>query len=127
MQVWTEAVHEDATFVVINSGTYEIIGIRDRATQTLYITGVIMTTASTCNYGKLHTGLFIAAIRDARGRSLRLRNSSPYPDSWTASYSLKKLRNICMVRAFEVERPNIVLSPTCETPTRLVGVQYSTT
>jgi hypothetical protein len=98
IQAWTEAVNEDATFVVINSGTYEIIGIRHRAKQTLYITGVITTTASTCNYGKLHTGLFIAAIRDARERSLRLRISSPHPDSWTVNYPLKKPRNISMVR-----------------------------
>jgi hypothetical protein len=72
MQVWAKAVNEDATFLVFNSGTYEIIGLRDHATQTLYITNVIKTTSSSCRYGGLQTGLFIAAICDAKERSRRL-------------------------------------------------------
>jgi hypothetical protein len=35
-------MNHDATFIVLNSGTYEIIGIRDRAQQTLYVTSVIV-------------------------------------------------------------------------------------
>jgi hypothetical protein len=89
MQAWAEAVNEDATFLIFNSGTYEVIGIRDRATQTLYVTNVIKTTSSECNYGKLQTGLFIAAIRDAKERSQKLRSSNPRPESWTVNYSGK--------------------------------------
>jgi hypothetical protein len=68
-------VNDDATFLIFNSGTYELIGILDRGNQTLYVTRVITTTSSTCDYGMLHTGLFIAAIRDAKKRSLQLRLS----------------------------------------------------
>jgi hypothetical protein len=88
MQTWAEAVNHDTTFVVINAGNIEIIGKRDRATQTLYVSNVIDVTA--CDYGKLHTGLYIAAIRDAHDRTARLRCSNPRPESWTFNSSNKK-------------------------------------
>jgi hypothetical protein len=87
----------DTTFIVFNSGTYEIIGIRDRAKQTLYLTSVVKTTA-TPHYGEMHTGLFLAAIRDAKERSLRLRRSDPHPNSWTVRYGIERRRVVNMVR-----------------------------
>ena len=92
MQTWTEAVNDDATFVVINAGNLEIIGKRDRATQSLYISNVIDVTA--CDYGKLHTGLYIAAIRDARNRTTQLRHCNPRPGNWGIDYSTRKPNNI---------------------------------
>jgi hypothetical protein len=53
---------------VIHSGNYEIIGIRHRETQTLYITPLIIPHSSIPSYGKIQVGLYIAAIRDAIDR-----------------------------------------------------------
>jgi hypothetical protein len=101
-QTWAEAVNHDTTFVVINAGNIEIIGKRNRATRTLYVSDVIDVTA--CDYGKLHTGLYIAAIRDAQDRTARLRRSNPAPESWTVDYSTGRKSNTVavakMVRSF---------------------------
>src|ERR1700722_4056042 len=64
-KAWTQAVQNDTTLIVIHSGNYEVIGIRHRASQTLYISDVIEPpTCSNPAYGKLHTGIYIAAIQD---------------------------------------------------------------
>ncbi|KAH9487245.1 hypothetical protein JR316_0001314 [Psilocybe cubensis] len=62
---WARAVETDSTFIVINCGVYERIGIRHRASQTLFISPLIDPTK--CNdpaYGKLHIGLYIAIAED---------------------------------------------------------------
>lgn len=81
-------MNDDATFVVINAGNFEIIGKRERITQTLYISDVI--DVSSCEYGKLHTGLFIAALRDARDRAAQLRRCTILPESWTVDFDTRK-------------------------------------
>ncbi|KAG6887302.1 hypothetical protein C0995_016306 [Termitomyces sp. Mi166 len=75
-QAWAEAVRHDATFMVINTGNTEIICIRDRLTQTLYISDIIEIHKCE-NYMKIHTGLMIAAIRDAEDRARLLIQSTP--------------------------------------------------
>lgn len=48
----------DATVVVIFAGNFEYIGIRDRETQTLYISDLLhLKHLRNPAYGKLHTGL----------------------------------------------------------------------
>jgi hypothetical protein len=88
-------VNDDVTYIVINAGNFEIIGKRERATQTLYISNVI--EVAECDYGKLHTGLYIAAIRDARDRAAQLR-SNPLPRSWTFDYSNKKSNSVAVAK-----------------------------
>jgi hypothetical protein len=108
VQAWTEAVNDDTTFIIINAGNIEIIGKRERTTQTLYISNVIDVTA--CDYGKLHTGLFIAAIRDAHDRTTQLRRSIPPPESWTIDYCPRKPNNaaaVKMVSCLAHSRPSI--------------------
>ncbi|KAF9455551.1 hypothetical protein BDZ94DRAFT_662327 [Collybia nuda] len=83
-QTWSEAVQDDVTFVVINSGNFEIIGIRNRKQQTLFLSDVIKV--DDCDYGRLHTGLYIAILRDALNRTLQLRPPN-IPASWTRSYN----------------------------------------
>ncbi|KAF5386094.1 hypothetical protein D9615_002182 [Tricholomella constricta] len=78
-QAWTQAVLHDATFLVINAGNIEIIGIRDRQNQTLYVSDAI-GVPNCKNYGQIHTGLYIAAVLDAGDRALQLRRSKP--ESW---------------------------------------------
>ncbi|KAG5724598.1 hypothetical protein E4T56_gene4006 [Termitomyces sp. T112] len=81
-QSWAEAVANDVTFLVIQAGNTEIIGIRDRISQTLFISDILEISSREHPYRKLHTGLYIAAIRDAedRARSISMGN---VPETWT--------------------------------------------
>ncbi|KAK0498160.1 hypothetical protein EDD18DRAFT_1350781 [Armillaria luteobubalina] len=75
-QVWAEAVNVDATFMVLNAGSREFIGVRDRKLQRLYLSPLIdlddPSTLST-GYFKIHTGLQIAALHDVIQRAKRLQ------------------------------------------------------
>jgi len=65
-KAWRDAVTHDATFLVLNCGRYERIGIRHRGSQTLYLSGIIDTlNAEDPHYRKLHVGLYVAIIQDA--------------------------------------------------------------
>ncbi|TFK59290.1 hypothetical protein BDN72DRAFT_966105 [Pluteus cervinus] len=65
---WRRAVEVDATIIVVNCGSYERIGIRHRATQTLYLSGLIEVWKCEPSYGKLHLGLQMAVVRDVIDR-----------------------------------------------------------
>ena len=55
--------------MVLHSGNHEIIGIRHRETQTLYISHVIEPhSCSNPAYGKIQVGIYIAAIQDTIDR-----------------------------------------------------------
>ncbi|KDR71713.1 hypothetical protein GALMADRAFT_253434 [Galerina marginata CBS 339.88] len=65
-RAWTKASTYDSTFIILNCGRYERIGIRHRASQTLYLSGVIDTiNTRDPRYRKLHLGLHIAILKDA--------------------------------------------------------------
>ncbi|KAJ7088904.1 hypothetical protein B0H15DRAFT_800842 [Mycena belliarum] len=70
---WSRAVARDATFIVFHNGKFERIGVRDRASQTLYLSELIevQKCESPC-YGKIHTGLHMSIIRDALDRVAQL-------------------------------------------------------
>jgi len=69
------AVENDNTFIVFNCGRHERIGIRHRASQTLFLSGLIDPIyCSDPHYGKLHTALFLAIFEDLYERD-RLTNS----------------------------------------------------
>jgi hypothetical protein len=73
-------VQIDGTIIVIQSGNHEFIGIRHRETQTLYISDLIEPpTCKEPSYGKLHVGLYIAAIQDLMDRAKR-RVEIPHDD-----------------------------------------------
>ncbi|KAF8334386.1 hypothetical protein F5887DRAFT_1256924 [Amanita rubescens] len=72
-QIWSEMVKHDATFLVLNSGNFEIIVVRDRGNRTLYLSDLIVTADP--GYFQIHVGLFIAAIQDAIDRATRLNAS----------------------------------------------------
>ncbi|KAG6844550.1 hypothetical protein H0H87_005970 [Tephrocybe sp. NHM501043] len=80
-QVWSEAVRHDATFAVIHTGNTEVFCIRDRLTQTLYVSDVIKIS-DRMDYMQIHTGLMIAAIQDAEDRE-RLLRKRPTPNTWS--------------------------------------------
>jgi hypothetical protein len=56
--------------VVLHSGNHEIIGIRHRKTQTLYISHVIEPhRCSNPAYGKIQVGIYIAAVQETIDRT----------------------------------------------------------
>lgn len=58
--------------MVLHSGNHEIIGIRHRKTQTLYISHVIEPhSCSNPAYGKVQVGIYIAAIQDTIDRAMQ--------------------------------------------------------
>lgn len=82
MQSWAEAVANDVTFLVIQAGNTEIICMRDRVNQTLFISDILEISSRDHPYRKLHTGLYIAAIRDAEDRA-RSISMGKAPETWT--------------------------------------------
>ncbi|CAA7267698.1 unnamed protein product [Cyclocybe aegerita] len=68
-QSWAEAVLNDATFLVIQAGNYELIGIRNRETQTLYLSSLIHVSGSTSpQYNKIQLGLYLTSYCDVVAR-----------------------------------------------------------
>jgi hypothetical protein len=58
--------------MVLHSGNHEIIGIRHRETQTLYISHVIEPhSCSNPAYGKIQVGIYIAAVQETIDRAKR--------------------------------------------------------
>src|SRR6266849_551058 len=56
--------------MILHSGNHEIIGIRHRETQTLYISHVIEPhSCSNHAYGKIQVGIYIAAIQETIDRA----------------------------------------------------------
>lgn len=57
--------------MVINSGNHEFIGIRDRESQTLYISDLIEPHSPPHGYayGQIQVGLYICAMRDSIKRA----------------------------------------------------------
>lgn len=79
--MWSRAVRSDSTLIVLHSGHCEYIGIRHRASQTLFLSDPIdPTTCKDPAYGKLQIGLYLYAIKDAMARyELRTNGVLPTP------------------------------------------------
>ncbi|KAK0231425.1 hypothetical protein IW262DRAFT_1454438 [Armillaria fumosa] len=89
-QVWAEAVNVDATFIVLNAGNQEFIGIRDRNLRRLYLSPLIDLndpSSLPAGYFKIHTGLQIAAVLDAIQRAKRLNALSRLPVRYVFRYN----------------------------------------
>ncbi|SJL01280.1 uncharacterized protein ARMOST_04598 [Armillaria ostoyae] len=72
-QVWAEAVNVNATFMVLNAGSREFIGIRDRESQRLSpLIDLDDPNSLPAGYFKVHTGLQIAALLGVIQRAKRL-------------------------------------------------------
>jgi hypothetical protein len=54
--------------MVLHSANHEIIGVRHRASQTLYVSKVMEPHNSEPAYGKIHVGIYIAAILETVDR-----------------------------------------------------------
>jgi hypothetical protein len=65
-------VRVDGTFIIIHSGNYELVCLRRRDSQTLYVSDVIEPpTCKNPGYGKLQVGIYVAALQDAIARQMR--------------------------------------------------------
>ncbi|KAJ7236884.1 hypothetical protein B0H12DRAFT_123077 [Mycena haematopus] len=82
-QAWAEAVRVDATFICIQMGIYEFIAIRQRKTQTMYLSDVIRPSVD-FGYLGMETGLYMAIFREAKHRLNLLDKTSSF---WTNVYS----------------------------------------
>lgn len=69
-------MRRDTTFIVFQCGNFERIGIRHRQSQTLYLSDIVdVVNGKDPAYGKLHTGLFIAAFEDGFDRAQQLQEA----------------------------------------------------
>lgn len=71
---WVTACRRDSTFIIFQCGNYERIGIRDRASQTLYLSDIIDVPNSKTpgSYAELHINLYISILDDAVQRAAHL-------------------------------------------------------
>ncbi|PPR04493.1 hypothetical protein CVT24_013102 [Panaeolus cyanescens] len=66
-RAWSRAVETDATFMVFNSGETERIGIRHRATNTLFLSSWTKPFSGT--YLAIHLTLYSTIVKDALART----------------------------------------------------------
>ncbi|TFK67772.1 hypothetical protein BDN72DRAFT_842616 [Pluteus cervinus] len=112
---WKQSVIRDTTFFVINMGNKEIIGYRDRATRTLFLSDPI--TLNDPNYSRLLTGLFIATFVDFVKRMNRLWNAMGL--DITTLETEEERRRIQEIRYNYLTPPQILPQPDA----RLVAMQ----
>ncbi|KAM6495989.1 hypothetical protein JOM56_008695 [Amanita muscaria] len=78
LQAWAQAVRVDGTVIILHSGNYELVCLRHRNSQTLYVSDLIEPpTCANPGYGKLQVGIYIAAIQDAMDRHKQQSTMSP--------------------------------------------------
>ncbi|KAF9022212.1 hypothetical protein BDZ89DRAFT_1070850 [Hymenopellis radicata] len=88
-RAWANAVNLDCTFIIFDCGTAMRVGIRHRATQTLFLSELVdLVTSETPTFGKLFIGLHLAATHDALKRLPLLRNKSNKRSRETEQYHL---------------------------------------
>ncbi|KAF9038444.1 hypothetical protein BJ165DRAFT_1614018 [Panaeolus papilionaceus] len=73
-RAWSRAVENDATFIVLNCGSKERIGIRDRSSNTLFLSDVIDPFLP--GYGAIHIGLHAAIVKDVLSRPPPFRETA---------------------------------------------------
>jgi hypothetical protein len=72
-------VRVDGTVIILHSGNHELVCLRHRDSQTLYVSDVIEPpTCANPGYGKLHVGIYLAAIQDTIDRQ-KQQHASPLP------------------------------------------------
>ncbi|KAK2467449.1 hypothetical protein APHAL10511_000304 [Amanita phalloides] len=77
-KAWVRAVLADGTVIVLHSGNHELVCIRHRATQTLYVSDLIEPpVCANPGYGKVHIGIYIAAIQETIDRQLQPKLKPP--------------------------------------------------
>ena len=71
----------NSTFIILHSGNYEFVCFRHRASQTLYVSDILVIKhLSQPGYGKLQTGIYMATLDDVF-RRLALDMAASCPDA----------------------------------------------
>ena len=71
---------DDTTFIIFHCGKYERIGVRHRATGTLFLSNLIdIHSCRDPGYGKIQVGLYLLIIRDAMERARVFRKLELIP------------------------------------------------
>lgn len=71
---------DDTTFIIFHCGKYERIGVRHRATGTLFLSNLIdIHSCRDPGYGKIQVGLYLLIIRDAMERARMFRKLKLMP------------------------------------------------
>ncbi|KAF4604590.1 hypothetical protein EYR40_003364 [Pleurotus pulmonarius] len=128
-QAYAEAVARDTTFLVIRCGNRELIGLRNREDQTLHLSGIIDSAATTGpSYVRLHTGLYIASILDAIQRARRLERGmglATWRDNWAQTRVKQDPPSPETLLALAREMPKIVLhEPRLDSPTKVANPPF---
>ena len=88
--MWFQAVKNDTTYVIINAGNSEYIGIRERETQTLFLSELLYPAKETePTQVKLLTAILMAGYYDTLNRAKQLEKmacSNRLPDLHTFNY-----------------------------------------
>ena len=85
-KAWAQAVKVDGTIIVLHSGNYEVVGLRHRDSQTLYVSDLIEPpTCRNPGYGKLHVGIYVAGVQDTIDRKKQAPRPSSTPPSTPSS------------------------------------------
>lgn len=95
--------------MVLHSGNHEIIGIRHRNSQTLYISHVIEPhSCSNPAYGKLQVGIYIAALQDAIDRAMQGIEviAIPLPTSLWGTRMRNLMAIPAIIQAGRLDQPN---------------------
>src|SRR6266550_7376382 len=72
----------DTTFIIFHCGKYERIGVRHRATGTLFLSNLIYVhSCRNPGYGKIQAGLYLLIIKDAMERARVLRKLTSVPSN----------------------------------------------
>jgi hypothetical protein len=72
-----QAVRVDGTIIVLHSGNYELVCLRHRGSQTLYVSDLIEPpTCTNPGYGKLQVGIYVAVIQDTIDRHKQLLHAT---------------------------------------------------
>ncbi|KAF9038305.1 hypothetical protein BDZ89DRAFT_1157159 [Hymenopellis radicata] len=78
-RAWANAVRVDSSVIIFDCGTALRVGIRHRATQTLFLTELLdLATSENPTFGKFYTGLHLAAAHDSLKRlPLKMNRKRP--------------------------------------------------
>ncbi|KAF9487642.1 hypothetical protein BDN71DRAFT_616206 [Pleurotus eryngii] len=78
---WVTATRRDSTFIIFQCGNFERIGVRHRASQTLYLSDVVNVPnmADPSPYTELHVNLYMSILDDAMRRAAHFDNQDDPP------------------------------------------------
>ena len=80
----------DTTFIIFHCGKYERIGVRHRATGTLFLSNLIdVHSCRDPGYGKIQAGLYLLIIKDAMERAHVLRKLTSVPSNLQVDKSVQ--------------------------------------